>query len=72
MKYRVKRFSQNLIGLQGGTLGIRRNKDGSTRKYDTDMDRFGRLRSAQSELRQIGSLDKELRKAQKELRNGNL
>lgn len=71
MIYSIKRFSQ-ILGIQGGSLGFRRNKDGSTRKYDTDMDHFGRMGTAQSELRKIGNLNltSETRKLQKELRNG--
>lgn len=68
--YRLKRFSSRILGIQGGTLGFRRNKDGSTRKYDTDMDRLGRMQTAQSELRKIGSLGSEVRKLSTELRNG--
>lgn len=38
------------------------------RKYDTDLDRLGRMETAQSELRKTGTLNQELRKAKKELR----
>lgn len=69
MIYSIKRFSQ-ILGIQGGSGGFRRNNDGSTRKYDTDMNRLGRMGTAQSELRKIGNLTSEMRKLQKELRNG--
>jgi hypothetical protein len=65
--FRLKRFSGNILGLQGGALGIRKNKDGSTRKYDMDMNRLGSLKTLREGL---GSLDltKELRKAREEMK----
>lgn len=63
MKYRVKRFSKGQI--LNTRLGLGFNKH---RKYDTDMDRLGRMETAQSELRKTGTLNDELRKAKQELR----
>ena len=40
------------------------------RKYDTDLDRLGRMETAQRELAKVGDLGKEMRKLQGELRRG--
>ena len=42
-----------------------------TRKYDTDLDRLGRMGSAQRELHKPGQIRDELRKMHKEL-NGSI
>lgn len=67
MKYRVKRFSSKILGLSGMS-GLTKNKDGTTRKYDTDLTRLGH---SLNEFRNGGrELNQELQKARKELRNG--
>lgn len=40
------------------------------RKYDTDLDRLGRMDTAQRELHRIGDLRSEMRKLNSELRGG--
>lgn len=62
MSYRIKRFSSLVLNTKMG-LGFDKH-----RKYDTDLDRLGRMETAQSELRKTGTLNQELRKAKKELR----
>lgn len=62
MKYRVKRFSSKVLNTKMG-LGFNKH-----RKYDTDLDRLGRMETAQSELRKTGSLNDEMRKVKNELR----
>ena len=57
----VKRFSQTNNPALGFTKG---------RKYDTDMDRLGRMNTSQRELAGIGNLGKEMRKLNQELNRG--
>lgn len=67
----IKRFSQTkILNTNNPALGFTRG-----RKYDTDIDRLGRMDTAQRELAKIGDLNmgKEMRKLNKELhsRGGN-
>ena len=72
MIYRLKRFSAvrksagNKILNTGGSklLGFDRS-----RKYDMDMNRLGRMGSAQRELSKPNELNREIRKLSKELHN---
>ena len=62
----IKRFSQTkILNTNNPALGFTRG-----RKYDTDMDRLGRMDTAQRELARVGDLGKEMRKLQGELRRG--
>lgn len=45
-------------------LGFNKN-----RKYDTDLDRLGRIKTAQGELNRPGLLGKEMRKLNQELKD---
>lgn len=62
----VKRFSQTKI-LNTNNLALGFTKG---RKYDTDMDRLGRMNTSQRELAGIGNLGKEMRKLNQELNRG--
>lgn len=63
---KVKRFSQtNILNTNNPALGFTRG-----RKYDTDLDRLGRMETSQRELTRIGDLGKEMRKLNKELNSG--
>lgn len=65
--YSIKRFSCGPHGkILNTRLGLGFDKN---RKYDTDLDRLGRMDTAQSELRNLRQLNMrtELRKARKEL-----
>ena len=42
------------------------------RKYDTDLDRLGRMETSQRELGKPDTLSNEMRKLNKELNNGRL
>lgn len=42
------------------------------RKYDTDLDRLGRIKTAQGELKKTRDLNSEIREMNKELNNGRL
>ena len=42
------------------------------RKYDTDLDRLGRMETSQRELAKPGTLNQEMRKLNGELNNGRL
>lgn len=62
----IKRFSQTkILNTNNPALGFTRG-----RKYDTDLDRLGRMETAQRELTKVGDLGKEMRKLQGELRRG--
>lgn len=63
---RVKKFS--------GTKILNTNAPGfiKGRKYDTDLDRLGRMKTSQRELQRIPDLGKEVRELNKELNNGRL
>lgn len=66
MIYSIKRFSavasSKILNTRMG-LGFNKN-----RKYDTDLDRLGRIHTAQGELSKPNQLNDELRKLHKELR----
>ena len=50
---KIKRFSQTkILNTNNPALGFTRG-----RKYDTDMDRLGRIKTAQGELTKIGEKD---------------
>ena len=62
----IKRFSQTkILNTNNPALGFTKG-----RKYDTDLDRLGRMETAQRELAKVGDLGKEMRKLQGELRHG--
>lgn len=72
IQFRRKNFTSNKIlntNLSG--IGFKRG-----RKYDTDLDRLGRMDTAQRELSRVGDLRSEMRKLSSELnnkiRNGNI
>lgn len=61
-----RNFSQiSPINTNNTSLGFSRG-----RKYDTDMDRFGRISTSQGELNRIGDLREEIRKMNRELNRG--
>lgn len=65
---KIKRFFQTkILNTNNPALGFTRG-----RKYDTDMDRLGRIKTAQGELTKIGDLGKEMRKLNMELNSGGL
>lgn len=68
MIYCIKRFSAvasgKILNTRMGNLGFDKN-----RKYDTDLDRLGRIKTAQGELNRPGLLGKEMRKLNQELKN---
>lgn len=65
---KIKRFSQTkILNTNNPALGFTRG-----RKYDTNMDRLGRIKTAQGELTKIGDLGKEMRKLNMELNSGGL
>ena len=60
---RIKRFSQTkILNTNNPALGFKRG-----RKYDTDLDRLGRMETSQRELARIGDLGREMRKLNQEL-----
>ena len=61
---KIKRFSATKI-LNTNAPGFIKG-----RKYDTDLDRLGRLKTSQRELHKVGDLNKEIRQMNKELNNG--
>ena len=62
----IKRFSQTkILNTNNPARGFTKG-----RKYDTDLDRLGRMETAQRELAKVGDLGKEMRKLQGELRRG--
>ena len=64
-KFRFKAFSGvKVLGYSGQTGFIK------GRKYDTDLDRFGRISTAQGELRRTGDIQKEMREMHSILRRG--
>lgn len=62
---KLKRFSHTKILNTGNTPGFRRG-----RKYDTDLDRLGRMETSHRELSKLGDLRKEMRKLNQELNGG--
>lgn len=64
----VKRFSQTkILNTNNPALGFTKG-----RKYDTDMDRLGRMNTSQRELAGISNLGKEMRKLSQELNRGRI
>lgn len=70
IKFRQKKYSIAASGKILNTnqgLGFQRG-----RKYDTDLDRLGRIETAQRELSKgMGTFNQEMRKLNKELRGGD-
>lgn len=65
---KIKRFSQTkILNTNNPALGFTRG-----RKYDTDMDRLGRIKTAQGELTKVGDFGREMRKLNMELNSGGL
>ena len=65
---RIKRFSQTkILNTNNPALGFKRG-----RKYDTDLDRLGRMETSQRELARVGDLGKEMRKLNQELNRGGI
>lgn len=62
---KIKRFSQTKILNTNSTIGFTRG-----RKYDTDLDRLGRMKTSQRELHRLGDLRSEIRKLNNELKGG--
>ena len=64
---RSRKFSSNEIlnTNAGSNIGFIRG-----RKYDTDLDRLGRMNTSQRELHKVGELQKEIREMHKELNGG--
>ena len=61
---KLKRFSSLILNTNEPSLGFKRG-----RKYDTDLDRLGRMKTSSRELSKVGELSTELRNARNELRN---
>ena len=64
---KIKRFSATKILNTNMGLGFRRG-----RKYDTDLDRLGRMDTSQRELSRVNQLGNEMRKLRSELNNERL
>lgn len=65
---RIKRFSQTkILNTNNPALGFKRG-----RKYDTDLDRLGRMETSQRELARVGDLGREMRKLNQELNRGGI
>lgn len=65
---RIKRFSSNqILNTNGTNLGFIRG-----RKYDTDMDRLGRMETSHRELHKVNDLNREMRKLSSELNQGRM
>ena len=62
---KLKRFSHTKILNTNSMPGFIKG-----RKYDTDLDRLGRMNTSQRELHRIGDLRSEMRKLNSELRGG--
>lgn len=62
---RDKNFSSLILNTNMPSLGFRRG-----RKYDTDLDRLGRMETSQRELARTGDLRREMRKMKSELYRG--
>ena len=63
MKIILKRFS-GILNTRG-QVGFN-----SSRHYDEDMNRLGRMQTAQRELHKVGDLNHEIRKMNEELNQG--
>lgn len=64
---KIKRFSQTkILNTNNPMLGFTRG-----RKYDTDLDRLGRMKTSQRELSKLRDLNmnRELKNLKKELNN---
>lgn len=67
-RQRQKTYSgTKILNTNAPQLGFTRG-----RKYDTDMDRLGRMETAQRELHRTNQLGSEMRKLNTELRNGRI
>lgn len=65
---RSKSFSgTRILNTNAPQLGFKRG-----RKYDTDLDRLGRMNTSQRELSKLGDLRSETRKLSTELHSGRL
>lgn len=65
---KIKRFSQTkILNTNVTSLGFIRG-----RKYDTDLDRLGRMNTSHRELSKIGDLRTEARKLNSELNKGGI
>lgn len=62
-----KQFSGTKILNTNGAPGFIRG-----RKYDTDLDRLGRMETSQRELQRTGQIGQEIRQLGKELNQGRL
>ncbi len=62
---RKRLFSGTRILNTNGAAGFIRG-----RKYDTDLDRLGRMETSHRELSRVGDLGKEIRKMNTELQGG--
>lgn len=62
---KLKRFSHTKILNTNMGVGFKRG-----RKYDTDLDRLGRMETSHRELNRLGDLRTEMRKLNKELNGG--
>jgi hypothetical protein len=63
---RDKIFSaQKILNTNLSGIGFQRG-----RKYDTDLDRLGRMNTSQRELHKVGDLGREMRKLNSELNSG--
>lgn len=62
----LKRFSANqILNTNAPSIGFKRG-----RKYDTDLDRLGRMETSHRELTRLGDIQKEQRKMTRELNQG--
>ena len=65
---KIKRFSQTkILNTNNPALGFTRG-----RKYDTDLDRLGRMDTSQRELMRVGDLGREMRKLNNEINRGGI
>lgn len=65
IRFRYKQFSKTtILSTSAPQLGFRKG-----RKYDTDLDRLGRIKTAQGELSKQGTMAQEMRKLGNELNN---
>lgn len=58
-------FSTKILNTNAPSLGFTRG-----RKYDTDLDRLGRMDTSHRELTRVGDLGREARKLTSELNRG--
>lgn len=64
---KIKRFSSCIILNTNNQPGFIRG-----RKYDTDLDRLGRMKTSHRELSKVGELGREMRKLSSELNRGRM